>query len=125
MENGDNCSGGRSLGYFGAGQTFSLEYTSDGEKTVKLIMVVSSASIKSDWSGFAEFALSDEIMTLKVNGVSVSVGSHTLPEGQGWTKTWVEIDLGNIQLQNGTNTFAFEAIAQGPNIDCLKLNPVA
>ena len=122
FENDGAASGAKSLGYFGEGQSFELKYTADAAKTYKLSMVVSSASLKSDWSGFAEFPLSDAVMTLKLNNAAVSVGTHTLPESQGWTKNWVEIDLGNVTLKQGENVFSFTAISQGPNIDCLKLS---
>ena len=121
MENDNGASGTKSLGYFSAGQTFELKYTAAEAKTYKLSAVVSSASLKEDWSGFAEFALSDEVMTLKLNDAPISLGTHTLPESQGWTKNWAEIELGDVSLVQGENTFAFAAITQGPNIDCLKL----
>lgn len=121
FENGDTCSGGKSLGYFGAEQTFQLKYTAAEAKTYKLSMVVSSAALKSDYSGFADMTLTDEVMTLKLNNAPVSLGTNALPGSSGWTKNWVEIDLGNVNIIQGENVFAFAAIAQGPNIDCLKL----
>ena len=121
LENDNGASGTKSLGYFSAEQTFELKYTATEAKTYKLSMVASSASLKSDWSGFDNFALSDEVMTLKLNNVAISLGTHTLPESQGWTKNWVEIELGDVQIKAGENVFAFAAITQGPNIDCLKL----
>ena len=121
IENDNGASGTKSIGYFSAEQTFELKYTAAEAKTYKLSMVVSSASLKEDWSGFAEFALSDEVMTLKLNNSPITIGTHTLPGSQGWTKNWAEIELGEVQIVAGENTFAFAAISQGPNIDCLKL----
>ena len=121
FENGDTCSGGKSLGYFGAEQTFQLKYTAAEAKTYKLSMVVSSAAVKSDYSGFADMTLTDEVMTLKLNNAPISLGTNALPGSSGWTKSWVEIDLGNVNIIQGENVFAFAAIAQGPNIDCIKL----
>ena len=121
LENGDTCSGGKSLGYFGAEQTFQLKYTAAEAKTYKLSMVVSSAAVKSDYSGFADMTLTDEVMTLKLNNAPISLGTNALPGSSGWTKSWVEIDLGNVNIIQGENVFAFAAIAQGPNIDCIKL----
>ena len=121
MENGGTCSGGKSLGYFGAEQTFELKYTAAEAKEYKLSMVVSSAAVKSDFSGFADMELTNEVMTMKFNNTAIDLGSHTLPGSSGWTKTWVEIDLGNINIVTGENTFSFAAITQGPNIDCIKL----
>ena len=121
MENGDTCSGGKSLGYFSAEQTFELKYTAAEAKEYKLSMVVSSAALKSDYSGFADMELTNEVMTMKLNNTAIDLGSNTLPGSSGWTKTWVEIDLGNINIVTGENTFSFAAITQGPNIDCIKL----
>ena len=121
LENGDNCSGGQSLGYFSAEQTFELKYTAAEAKTYKLSIVASSAVLKSDWSGFDEMALTDEVMTLKLNNAPISLGTNTLPSSQGWTKNWAEIDLGEVNLVKGENVFSFAAITQGPNIDCIKL----
>ena len=121
MENGGTCSGGKSLGYFSAEQTFELKYTAAEAKEYKLSMVVSSAALKSDYSGFADMELTNEVMTMKLNNTAIDLGSNTLPGSSGWTKTWVEIDLGNINIVTGENTFSFAAITQGPNIDCIKL----
>ena len=121
MENGDNCSGGKSLGYFGAEQTFELKYTASEAKTYKLTAVMSSAVLKSDWSGFDVMTVTDEVMTLKLNGAAINLGTIELPGSSGWTKTWKEVELGEVSLVAGENIFSFAAISQGPNIDCLKL----
>ena len=121
MENGDTCSGGKSLGYFSAEQTFELKYTAAEAKEYKLSIVVSSAAVKSDYSGFADMELTNEVMTMKFNNTAIDLGSHTLPGSSGWTKTWEEIDLGNINIVAGENTFSFAALKKSPNIDCIKL----
>ena len=121
LENGDNCSGGKSLGYFSAEQTFELKYTAAEAKTYKLSAVMSSATLKSDWSGFDVMTVTDEVMTLKLNGTAISLGTIELPDSTGWTKNWKEVDLGEVSLIAGENVFSFAAITQGPNIDCIKL----
>ena len=121
MENGDTCSGGKSLGYFSAEQTFELKYTAAEDKEYKLSIVVSSAALKSDYSGFADMELTNEVMTMKLNNTAIDLGTNTLPGSTGWTKTWKEIELGNVNIVAGENTFSFAAITQGPNIDCVKL----
>ena len=121
MENGDTCSGGKSLGYFAAEQTFELKYTAAEAKEYKLSIVVSSAALKSDYSGFADMELTNEVMTMKLNNTAIDLGTNTLPGSNGWTKTWKEIELGNVNIVAGENTFSFAAITQGPNIDCVKL----
>ena len=121
LENGDNCSGGKSLGYFSAEQTFEIKFNATEVKTYDLSMVASSAVLKSDWSGFDEMTVTNEVMTMKFNGDVVDLGTQTLPSTSGWTKTWKEISLGQITTKVGENVFSFVAISQGPNIDCLKL----
>ena len=120
-ETGDNCSGGQSLGYFSAEQTFEIKYTAAEAKTYKLSAVMSSAVLKSDWSGFDVMTVTDEVMTLKLNGAAISLGTIELPDSQGWTKNWKEVELGEVNIVAGENVFAFAAITQGPNIDCIKL----
>ena len=122
MENGDTCSGGRSLGYFSEGQSFELKFNATEAKTYKLSIVVSSASLKSDWSGFDQMELTNALMTMKFNGTVVDLGTHTLPEGPGWVKVWAEIELGEVTTIVGENVFSFTALAQGPNIDCIHLS---
>ena len=121
LETGDNCSGGKSLGYFSAEQTFELKYNATEAKEYKLSAVMSSAVLKSDWSGFDVMTVTSEVMTLKLNGNDIALGTIELPGSSGWTKTWKEVELGNVTLKSGENIFAFAAITQGPNIDCIKL----
>ncbi len=121
LETGNNCSGGKSLGYFSAEQSFELKYTAAEAKTYKLSIVLSSAALKSDYSGFADMVVNDEVMTMKLNNAQISLGEHTLPGSNGWTKTWSEIDLGEVNIVKGENVFSFAALVQAPNIDCVKL----
>ena len=121
LENGDNCSGGKSLGYFSAEQSFELKYTATEAKEYKLSIVMSSAVIKSDFSGFDVMTVTDEVMTVKFNDAAVNLGTIELPGSSGWTKTWKEVELGNVTTKVGENVFAFAALAQAPNIDCVKL----
>ena len=121
LENGDNCSGGKSLGYFSAEQSFELKYTATEAKEYKLSIVMSSAVLKSDWSGFDVMAVSNDVMTVKFNDAAIDLGTIELPGSTGWTKTWKEVELGNVTTKVGENVFAFAALAQAPNIDCIKL----
>ena len=82
---------------------------------------MSSAAIKSDWSGFDVMTVTNEVMTLKFNEATIDLGTIELPGSTGWTKVWKEVDLGEVTLKVGENVFAFAALAQAPNIDCLKL----
>ena len=121
LENGDNCSGGKSLGYFSAEQTFEIKFNATEAKKYNLSVVMSSATLKSDWSGFDEMTVTNEVMTMKFNNVAIDLGTQTLPGSTGWTKTWKEVSLGEVTTIVGENVFSFAAITQGPNIDCIKL----
>ena len=121
LENGDNCSGGKSLGYFSAEQTFELKFNATEVKTYKLSMVMSSAVLKSDWSGFDVMTVTNEVMTVKFNDADIDLGTIELPDSSGWTKVWKEVEIGEVTTKVGENVFSFAAITQGPNIDCLKL----
>ena len=123
VETGTASSGGKSIGYFSQGERFQLEYTSDEAKEVSLVLVAAPCSLKEDYSGIAAMNLA-EAMELKVNGEAISLAGKTLSEVSGWNfQNWEEVELGKIQLVKGLNTFEFNAIAQGPNVDCIKLLP--
>lgn len=121
VEPGDTASGGKSLGYISADQSFELKYTAEEAKTYKLSIVFSSATLKSDWSGFDDMEVSDSLLSIKLNNEAVTLGTITVPGGTGWTKVWTEFDLGEVTLKQGENVFTFAATAQAPNIDCIKL----
>ena len=121
LENGDNCSGGKSLGYFSAEQTFELKFNATEVKTYKLSMVMSSAVLKSDWSGFDVMTVTNEVMTVKFNDAAIDLGTIELPDSSGWTKNWKEVEIGQVTTKVGENVFSFAALTQGPNIDCVKL----
>ena len=120
-ENHDNASGGKSIGYFSAGQTFSIEYTADAAKEMKLSLVAAACEMAADYSGILDMDLAAN-MSLTLNGAAVSLTGKTLPGNTSWNfANFVELDLGNVNLVAGKNTFVFTAVAQGPNIDCIKL----
>ena len=121
VETGDASSGGKSIGYFSEGQTFEIKYTATEAKEMNLTLVAAPCSMKSDYSGIAEMNLA-EAMSLKLNGTAISLDGKVLPEVSGWNfQNWNEVDLGKVNIVQGENTFTFEALAQGPNIDCIKL----
>ena len=121
FENSNTASGGKSLGYFSAGQTFSLEYTAEAAKEMKLSIVAAACEMAADYSGIMDMNLATA-MSLTLNGTAISLADKTLSGNTSWNfQNWQEIDLGNVNLVAGKNTFVFTALAQGPNIDCIKL----
>jgi hypothetical protein len=63
-----------------------------------------------------------ECMTLKVNGVAVNLADKVLPgtSGQNYYN-WATLDLGEIDAVAGLNSIVLEFTAQGPNLDCLRI----
>ena len=121
VESGDASSGGKSIGYFSAGQTFELKYTAEEAVEAKLTLVAAACSMKEDYSGIADMDLA-AAMELKLNDTAISLTGKTLPGTDGWNfQNWQDVDLGTVNLIKGENVFTFTALAQGPNIDCLKL----
>ncbi|MBO4703836.1 MAG: Ig-like domain-containing protein [Bacilli bacterium] len=121
IESQASASGGKSLGYFGAGMTFSIAYTSDAAKTMDLSLVAAACDMDQETYAIKDMNLA-ESMSLTLNGNAVSLQGKTLPGNSSWNfANWQEVDLGSVQLKQGENTFVFTAVTQGPNIDCIKL----
>lgn len=121
IEDSAEGSGGKSLGYFGVDQTFELKYTAEAAVEADLTLVAAPVVMKADYSGIAEMNLA-EAMELKLNNTAISLANKVLPEVSGWNfQSWNDVELGKVNLVAGENVFYFKALAQGPNIDCLKL----
>ena len=121
IEDADTASGGKSLGYFSADQTFELKYTAEAAVEAELTLVAAPCSLKSDYSGIQEMNLA-EALELKLNNNAISLANKVLPEVSGWEfHSWNDVELGKVNLKQGENVFYFKALTQGPNIDCLKL----
>ena len=121
IENNGSASGGKSLGYFGAGQTFTIEYTAAEAKEYKLSIVAAACEMAADYSGIVDMDLGTN-MSLKLGTTAIDLTGKTLPGNTSWNfSNFQEIDLGTVNIAAGKNVFTFEALAQGPNIDCIKL----
>ena len=115
-------SGGKSIGYFSAEQTFSLKYTA--EKAVEVDLSIVAAACDLDYSTWAIKDMDlGECMSLTLNNAPVSLTGKVLEGNTSFNfNNYVELDLGKVNLVQGENTFVLTAITQGPNIDCLKLS---
>ena len=121
IENNASASGGKSLGYFSAGQTFTIEYTADAAKEYKLSIVAAACEMAADYSGIVDMDLGTN-MSLKLGTTAIDLTGKTLPGNTSWNfSNFQEIDLGTVNIATGKNVFTFEALTQGPNIDCIKL----
>lgn len=121
VENQKAASGGKSIGYFSEGQTFSIKYTAEAAKTMNLSLVAAACEMDP-----ATYAISDmnlaESLSLTLNGTAVSLEGKTLPGNSSFNfANFQEVELGAVDLVAGENTFVFTALKQGPNVDCIKL----
>ena len=125
IQDSEAASGGKSVGYFSAGATFSLVYNSDAAKEVSLTLVASAVEFDQTTWAILDMDLAANI-ELKLNGTAIDLTGKTLPGNQTFNfNNYVEVDLGKVNLVAGANTFEFTAVAQGPNVDCLVLTPEA
>ena len=121
IESKASASGGKSLGYFSAGMTFSITYTADAAKTMDLSLVAAACDMDQETYAIKDMNLA-ESLSLTLNGDAVSLQGKTLTGNNSFKfDNWEEVDLGSVQLKQGVNTFVFTAITQGPNVDCIKL----
>ena len=121
IESKASASGGKSLGYFSAGMTFSITYTADAAKTMDLSLVAAACDMDQETYAIKDMNLA-ESLSLTLNGDAVSLQGKTLTGNSSFKfDNWEEVDLGSVQLKQGANTFVFTAVTQGPNIDCIKL----
>lgn len=122
VENDANASGGARVGYLSADTSLTLKttLTEAGDYTASFMAYSNNVS---DWSTYpnvtAEELVLSSCMTLTLNGTPIDLTGKVLPGG-AWG-TWVSVELGDLSLSVGENTFVFAFTAQGPNIDYLKL----
>ena len=122
VENDANASGGARVGYLSADTSLTLKatLTEAGEYAASFMAYSNNVS---DWTTYpnvtAEELVLSSCMTLTLNGTPIDLTDKVLPGG-AWG-TWVSVELGDLSLSVGENTFVFAFTAQGPNIDYLKL----
>ena len=121
VENNESSHGGKDVGYMAKDATITFNFNASAAGQVKMILMGRSAS--ADWSNwqnpvYYDHAL-EETTSIKVNNVDVDV------TGKGFlgsdAKTSVQVDLGNITVNEGPNTIVITALAQAPNFDCIAL----
>ncbi len=116
-------SGGKNVGYAVAGAKITLKFNASAAGKVGLSFIGASAKTSGQWwsPNMAEHALAD-CLTLKVNGTAIDLAGKVLPgtSGQNYYN-WATLDLGEIDAMAGLNTIVLELTAQGPNLDCLRI----
>ena len=106
IEDVESASGGMSLGYFNQSSKVTLKFNSPKAGTASFVLC--GAYNRT-------YALEDNV-SIKVNDVEIDV------TGKEFVSTsytdWVTVDLGNVAVNSGLNTFVLEIIgSQGPNLD--------
>jgi hypothetical protein len=102
------------IGYFSAGDTATWNFTIAAAQKATLLMSAAFAS---------EVAL-DETIQITVNGVAVDLTGKVVPAGTNSCDyySFNDVNLGEVDLVAGENVLVITAIAQAPNIECMKLN---
>ena len=127
VENDNNASGTKSVGYLSDGLSITFTYNATEAKEMKLSVVGSSALMS--WDNYPTIVVSDQSladsMTLSFNDAAIDLTGKVFEGSDSASmsnfRLWHEVDLGNVNLKVGENKFVITAIGQGPNIDCLKL----
>ena len=127
VENDNNASGTKSVGYLSDGLSITFTYNATEAKEMKLSVVGSSALMS--WDNYPTIVVSDQSlkdsMSLTFNDAAIDLTGKVFEGSDSASmsnfRLWHEVDLGNVNLKVGENKFVITAIGQGPNIDCLKL----
>ena len=109
-DNGGATEDGTSLGWLQAGCKETLTFTSNKAIEVE-IAVVMAYNRDMDLETSIEVTFNDEI---------VSMAGLICPGGSTYYE-FTPVSFGNVNLINGNNVLEITMIAQGPNIDCLKI----
>lgn len=109
IEDQESASGGMSLGYFNQSSKVTMKFNSPKAGT---------ASFKLAAAAAADYPLKDQV-TIKVNDVDVDLTDKVVTGGgESNYYDWKVVDLGNVAVKQGANTFVIEVLAsQGCNLD--------
>ena len=117
---------GTTISTWPAGETLTVTFTATQAMTMKLYM---TAKPKMDMSSFSYTEMDlGAAMTLTFNSANVSLTGKTLPvetPSGGWGADYVQVELGTVNVQQGTNTIAMTAVEDGPELDYFSLKPIA
>ena len=121
VQDAAEASGGKSIGYFSDGLTFTIKYTAAADAEADLVLVAAACDLDMTTWAIKDMDLG-ECLSLKLNNVAVNLTGKILPGNSTFNfNNYVEVDLGKVNLTAGENSFVFTAVGQGPNVDCLRL----
>ena len=119
-ETNQTAHGGNSVGYMSANASITFEVQAEAAGKATLVLLASNVGTWSfQGTTYDSNTPIDGAMTVKVNGVNVSVagkGINMSEEG-----AWVQINLGEIDLIAGKNEIVLAASAQTVNVDAIVL----
>lgn len=109
IEDQESASGGMSLGYFNQSSKVTMKFNSPKAGTASFKLAAAAAS---------EYPLKDQL-TIKVNDTEIDLtGKVVEAGGENNYYDWKVVDLGNVAVKQGANTFVIEVLAsQGCNLD--------
>lgn len=129
VENNKKAHGGKSVGYVVAGSKITLKFNASAAGKVSLKLVGASGKSEFDMSTWTnkivDQALAD-CVSIKLNDSALDLTGKVLPgNANSDYYNWQEVDFGEIDVQAGENVIVLEATAQGPNLDCFKIQGTA
>ncbi len=115
VESSDTGHGGQHVGWFAAGCKETIRFTSDKAATADLDFM---------FARNAEMPL-EGVLSIKVNGVELPMtGKTVLGPSDGDSNNYNDfnpVSWTGVALLEGENVIVVEALAQGPNMDCIKV----
>ena len=112
--------GGKSVGYMSNGATVDFTVTASASGKATMILLCANVGTWS-WTGttYDSNTAIDGCMTIKVNNTDVSVAGKGLNMSE--QGNWIQVNLGEIDLQEGENHIVLTAAKQTVNVDALAL----
>ena len=110
IEDVESASGGMSLGYFNQTSKVTLKFNSPKAGIVNLVLCGAA-------NGTYDLGAN---VSIKVNNIDVDLTGTSIAS-TGYTD-WQEVNLGNVAVISGLNTFVLEVTGQqGPNLDYIEM----
>lgn len=118
-------SGGAYITGYDVNSEISLTYTVTSDKDQTMLLVIAAAPHYQMQAGEKYVFGTDA--TLKLNGAEITVneGAEVVGDGARMGAKTQNIQIGNVHLNQGDNTFVIEFHGKAPALDCFKFLPLA
>ena len=102
----------------------SLEYEFESPKAQTMQLIIAGAPhYRMEEADF--FSFKDDCR-MKINGVEITVNEEAVIHGPGGMgAATVEVEIGNVDIKSGDNTFELTLIEKGIALDCFRFMPLA